>query len=98
MPDVDVMFLNVLVVLSTVIKIHLFQIYDFVILRNGCRLVTGSADSELRVFDISYTEVTSWSLNSLYILRLTEIHKGRHYLKIVYKYCLLLEKMLMVLI
>lgn len=32
------------------------QIYDFVIVRNGQRLITGSADSELRVWDIEYTD------------------------------------------
>lgn len=30
--------------------------YDFVIVRNGQRLITGSADSELRVWDIEYIE------------------------------------------
>lgn len=32
------------------------QIYDFVIVRNGQRLITGSADSELRVWDIEYID------------------------------------------
>lgn len=32
------------------------QIYDFVIIRNGQRLITGSADSELRVWDIEYID------------------------------------------
>lgn len=32
------------------------QIYDFVIVRNGQCLITGSADSELRVWDIEYID------------------------------------------
>jgi WD40 repeat protein len=32
------------------------QVYDFVVVRNGQRLITGSADSELRVWDIEYMD------------------------------------------
>ena len=44
---------------------HRSEVYDFVVVKDDTRLVTGSADSELRVWDIHYdTEVMSddiWS-------------------------------------
>ena len=51
------------------------QVYDFVVVRNGQRLITGSADSELRVWDINYldTEVYTWDEN----IHLLNVHKWK---------------------
>ena len=37
-------------------EVHSFQVWDFTIIKNETRLVTGCADSELRVWEIKYRD------------------------------------------
>ena len=46
---------------------HRSEVHDFVTVRDDTRLVTGSGDSELRVWDLNYdTQVRDDELNSFH--------------------------------